>query len=115
MAKIRKEYEGVFGFKCEGCGEMHGFFSKDAPSKCKPQWEFNDDLDNPTISPSLLYKTGHYLTGQKQPPDCRHCKEDADMGTCTVCHSFIKNGNIQYLNDCTHKLAGQTIPLPELD
>ena len=33
--------------------------------------------------------------------------------TKQVCHSFIKDGNIQYLNDCTHKLAGQTIEIPD--
>jgi len=30
-----------------------------------------------------------------------------------VCHSFVTDGNIQYLGDCTHELAGQTIELPE--
>jgi hypothetical protein len=29
------------------------------------------------------------------------------------CHSFIRNGKIEYLGDCTHKLAGQTVTLPE--
>ena len=30
-----------------------------------------------------------------------------------VCHSFVTNGRIQYLGDCTHKLAGQTVDLPD--
>ena len=29
-----------------------------------------------------------------------------------VCHSFITDGRIQFLNDCTHALAGHTVPLP---
>lgn len=29
-----------------------------------------------------------------------------------VCHSFIRDGQIQFLSDCTHALAGQTVPLP---
>lgn len=33
----------------------------------------------------------------------------------TVCHSFITDGQIQFLNDCTHPLAGQTVPLPNFD
>ena len=28
-----------------------------------------------------------------------------------VCHSFVTDGNIQFLSDCTHSLAGQTVPL----
>ena len=51
------------------------------------------DLDKPTVSPSLLQ---NFVPG-------------------IICHSFITDGKIQYLNDCTHKLAGQTIELPEFD
>lgn len=52
------------------------------------QWD--GSMDAPTISPSLLH--------------------DGPKGRC---HSFIKNGNIQFLNDSNHKLAGQTVPLPD--
>jgi len=31
-----------------------------------------------------------------------------------ICHSFIRDGKIQFLGDCTHALAGQTVDLPEL-
>ena len=31
----------------------------------------------------------------------------------TVCHSFVTDGRIQFLGDCTHSLAGQTVDLPE--
>jgi hypothetical protein len=30
-----------------------------------------------------------------------------------VCHSFVTDGRIQFLNDCTHPLAGQTVDIPE--
>lgn len=30
-----------------------------------------------------------------------------------VCHSFVTDGQIQFLGDCTHELAGQTVPIPE--
>jgi hypothetical protein len=29
-----------------------------------------------------------------------------------VCHSFVVDGRIQFLGDCTHHLAGQTVDLP---
>lgn len=53
---------------------------------------FNFDLERPTFSPSILFKT-----------------------TGLVCHSYVQDGRIQFLGDCTHPLAGQTIELPDLD
>jgi Family of unknown function (DUF6527) len=57
-----------------------------------PRWSWNGDLNWPTFSPSLLCN-GH-------DPKNR-------------CHSFIKDGNIQFLSDCWQKLAGKTVELPE--
>jgi hypothetical protein len=31
-----------------------------------------------------------------------------------VCHSFVTDGKIQYLSDCTHAMAGQTVDLLEI-
>ena len=28
---------------------------------------------------------------------------------------FVTDGNIQFLADCTHALAGQTVPMPDWD
>lgn len=62
-------------------------------------WQFNKDMEKPTISPSLLVKGSRWIDkkGGKTKP--------------YICHSFIKDGKIQFLNDCTHKLAGQTVDL----
>ena len=35
--------------------------------------------------------------------------------TGTVCHSHVKNGKFEYLSDCQHKYAGQTIPVPDFE
>jgi len=32
----------------------------------------------------------------------------------SVCHSYVTDGRIQFLADCTHALAGLTVDLPEL-
>lgn len=29
-----------------------------------------------------------------------------------ICHSFVVDGQMQMLGDCTHALAGQTVPIP---
>lgn len=31
-----------------------------------------------------------------------------------ICHSFIVNGDIRYLSDCTHAMAGKTVSLPDI-
>lgn len=74
-------------FVCPGCDEEHAFN--------ETTWTFNQNYDLPTISPSFLMK-GYR---SKIP---------------FVCHSFIVDGKIQYLLDCTHKLAGLTIDLPDI-
>lgn len=60
----------------------------------KPCWTFNGDERHPTFEPSLLVT---YPYGD--PPEIRRC------------HSFIRNGQIQFLSDCTHELAGKAVPL----
>jgi len=73
-------------FWCPGCDEAHGitYGARDA-------WTWNGDLERPTFSPSVLVQG---------PPGTR-------------CHSFVTDGRIQYLGDCEHALAGQTVDLPE--
>lgn len=98
MAKIRKfEYIHSDGTKhgkpqylymCPGCGYEHAFgLISDGGHH-----DFNMDYEKPTIRPSLL---------QNFSPD-------------RICHAFIIDGYIQFLNDCWHKLAGQTVELPQV-
>lgn len=87
------EHNEDYRFWCLGCDSVHHIRAKGD----KPSWEFNGDMVKPTFSPSHL--TGwHGENGQKFSEN--------------RCHSFIKDGNIQYLSDCHHDLKGKTIPLP---
>jgi Family of unknown function (DUF6527) len=79
-----------YAFYCPGCECDHGFNTDTAK---KPCWTFNGDMIRPTISPSLLIRWGR---GDKPPK---------------VCHSFVRDGQIQFLADCAHKLAGKTVAL----
>lgn len=72
-------------FQCPGCDEVHGI----DPTK----WTFNGDAERPTISPSILCTWGQSKPGR--------------------CHSFVRDGRIEFLSDCTHALAGKTVDLPE--
>lgn len=82
-------------FDCPGCGIAHGVWTKKQDSQ--RNWKFNGDLNKPTFLPSILVR---YPYGQPQK--------------MVICHSFITDGMIRFLNDCTHSLAGKTVALPEI-
>lgn len=114
MAKVKQwEGDGRRGlhFWCPGCNEVHQVTTD--PSG----WRWNGDVDKPTLSPSVLVKSGHYAGGAAAKRG--HCwcnfKERTGQDTkfkCGQCHSFVRDGRIEFLNDSTHALAGQTIDLP---
>lgn len=85
---IESEYQGkkVYYYWCEGCGNHDCFDDTWTIEKWNPL----------TISPSVRMSVGGHGSGQPER---------------TVCHVFIKNGVIEYLNDCPHKLRGQKVPM----
>ncbi|ASE96683.1 hypothetical protein CEQ23_22250 [Burkholderia cepacia] len=85
-------------FECPGCDMLHVVYVKDGRSNGRPVWQWNGSMAKPTFSPSVLVRY-----------PCGESREER------VCHSFVREGRIQYLNDCTHALAGQTVDLPEIE
>lgn len=54
-------------------------------------WTWNGNIEYPTLKPSVLVTR----------PDNR-------------CHSFINDGYVQFLDDCTHELKGMTVELLDI-
>lgn len=79
----------LYLFHCPGCGNDHPFEIECANGN---GWTWNGSMDKPTFSPSLLCN-----------PDIPEVR----------CHSFVSDGKIQFLSDCFHKLAGQTVDIPD--
>ncbi len=77
----------VYVLWCPACDDAHHIDNT---------WTFNDDTDKPTFTPSILGEIV-FTDGR------RH-----------VCHSYVTDGVWNYLGDCTHNLAGQSVPLPDL-
>ncbi len=112
LSKVLRDYvysPGRLGisFWCPGCGRRHGVTYTDDGA-----WQWDGNADSPTISPSILVR------GTMPIKDEDHAAWMRDRTPLPppipyVCHSFVTNGQIQFLNDCTHHLAGQTVPLPE--
>lgn len=80
-------------FYCPGC-DIHHYVSVEAGDYyIGPVWTWNGDMEKPTFEPSL----------------------GINMGMDRQCHLFVRDGMIQYLDDCTHELHGQTIPMEDAE
>lgn len=75
-------------FWCPGCGNAHCVAIAPERNSRGAQWTWNGSRDKPTLDPSILAQ-----------------------GEAYCCHSYVEKGEIRYLPDCTHKFAGQTLPL----
>jgi len=73
---------------CPGCECAHRVYVKSGSEK-GPVWKWNGNTEKPTFEPSVLVR-----------------------GTIR-CHCYVREGAIQFLDDCEHKLAGQTVPMME--
>lgn len=56
-------------------------------------WSWNGDTEKPTLKPSIL--TTYPIIG----------------GETYRCHTFVNDGKVQFLQDCSHELVGQTVDL----
>lgn len=98
LVDVASEHYG-YSFRCPGCNDRHVI-----PTKPHPRgWDFSGTEDRPTFSPSILVHPHGYL------------KDDGTVGQTPRCHSFVRDGRIQFLSDSTHTLAGQTVDLPEIE
>lgn len=95
--EVRDDSGKLVGYfvECPGCqaedqSSGHIFYLK--MNDGGPGWTFNGNFEKPTFSPSMLART-----------------------PTTRCHSFVTDGKIKYLDDCTHPLKGQTVDLPEIE
>lgn len=96
------EYKAL-AFVCPGCertplfGGLHQL-PVEGDANGKPVWNWDGNLEAPTLNPSILTKMGPYVDGK----------------STGICHSFLRNGVFEFLADCTHQFKGQHIPMPEL-
>ena len=75
-------------FRCPGCKHEHSLRVKGLG----PCWVWNGSMETPTFIPSILVQ--------------------AFSDKSVRCHSFVTDGKIQFLADCTHELRGQMVDLP---
>lgn len=55
-------------------------------------WTWNGDIDKPTLRPSVLTQDGNQLR----------------------CHTWVNDGQAQFLDDTSHELRGRTVDMLEV-
>ncbi|MDY7565772.1 DUF6527 family protein [Pseudomonas sp. RTC3] len=90
-------------FWCPGCDGAHRI---QHGAGSGPRWGWNGNAEKPTFTPSIL-------VSYPANPDAG--EEFKEWRTARICHSFVTDGRIQFLGDCTHGLAGQTVDIPDWD
>lgn len=87
--KLRRVGNGEIAYFCPGCRYAHSI-GVDAALQNGARWSWDGSVEAPTFSPSV----------------------NVGPGTKLQCHHFVRAGMIEFLSDCWHKLAGQTVSLP---
>jgi hypothetical protein len=101
---LRNGAEGRLTWWCPGCDGPHGIT---IGKKTKPEdqrWRWNGDAFRPTFEPSVL------VTWDEPQWSCDHMTQLGKIAK--RCHSFVRAGRMQFLDDCTHELKGQTVEIP---
>jgi hypothetical protein len=121
MAQISKKlrnwaHEDQAGllFYCPGCDRAHTIRTV-GPSV----WGWNGDVNKPTFTPSVLVSGRDFTPAGQAEYDAWFAAGCAPLNgkqfdsAPTVCHSFVTDGMIAFLGDCTHRLVGQTVELAD--
>ncbi|MBN8974220.1 MAG: ammonia monooxygenase [Rhizobiales bacterium] len=106
---LRVVADGGLMFWCPGCDGAH---QVQVGRGSGPRWGFNEDYGRPTFTPSVLVRGTQPITNDERD---RILAGETIEPRPFVCHSFVRDGQIQFLSDCTHELAGQTVPLRDFD
>lgn len=92
VSAVLRDTEGGYVHWCPGCDRTH-VLPTGLPYTMT--WEFDGNLEQPTFRPS-------FKNTWPSPKGDR------------VCHYNLVAGQLQFCDDSTHALSGQTVPLPAL-
>lgn len=93
---LRHGQDNALIWWCPGCDRAHTIKHGAGNG---PRWGWNGNAERPTFTPSVLVSYDAPDAGKDGAPPA-------------VCHSFVVDGQMQMLGDCTHALAGRTVPIP---
>jgi hypothetical protein len=112
--KLHQGTDGDWIFFCPACHERH-YFDK--------RWTFDGNMEAPTFTPSLRMGPSWRMppgwepnTAPRNPDGSYQTRPDGKLVQAVEyqCHLNITAGSVVFHPDCTHGLAGQTVPMEEL-
>lgn len=103
LSPVLGAHEGVLSFYCPACGHSHSLPIAGEYTGPGDTWSWNGDVEAPMFTPSVKAWYPRY-------------DDDDKPAGKYICHSFVgcngaKPGQIAYLGDCTHALAGRVVDL----
>lgn len=98
---LRRTTTGISHW-CPACGEVHNFSLK--PTENGSCWRWNGNIVAPSFMPSMSITRMKPMDGKPQNA----------WPLVSRCHYWLKNGKLEFLADCTHRMKGVTMSLPPL-
>jgi hypothetical protein len=86
---------------CPACEEAHPL---------PDRWTFNGNLDAPTFSPSFRH-TGKQIEKINGKWTGEWVRDAAGKPLDWCCHYILTNGVLNFCGDCTHAMAGKSVPM----
>ena len=77
---------------CPGCGHYHSIPVRGTNENGHGPWDWDGEEETPTLKPSVRYRR-------------------MDNGGTHVCHHFVEQGRLRFLNDSTHALSGRIVKM----
>jgi hypothetical protein len=81
-------------YQCPGCKSLHILALEGRVTK-GPKWKWNGSTESPTFTPSVLSRSPRLKVA--------------------ICHHYVTDGRIQFLPDCQHQMARQTVDMEDID
>lgn len=94
--KAERAEGGIVLIFCPACDCSHGMHTV-TPNHLGAKWNFNGSLESPTFTPSI---------------DIKYKNDKGEV--IGRCHSNIEKGEIEFHLDCTHKMKGKKVTLPDI-
>lgn len=103
-SKLRRGVGAYFHW-CPACLEVH---------QLPDGWTFDKNLESPTFSPSFKHSGMQTINNDKGEWTGEWVRDSKGAPVPGVCHYVLTRGVLNFCSDCTHTMAGQSVPLPVL-
>lgn len=103
---LKSDTDQGLRYFCFGCNRSHVIYYND--SNPVINWQWNKDYVLPTFSPSVKHEYPNWVPPSTPENPIPH---EQQILKIDICHYFIVNGQIQYLDDCTHAYRNKIVDM----